>query len=144
MPPISDAQKAKLRAAQLRYIASDPRWASHREKLAKAKQEPQTRERLSKAQLAYMATDPRWPDHRARCQEAALEVTRITLLPQEIDAVMKMRSKGRNFEYIAEELCVSDKIIRRELKALGISTSRVPPRPKAKCGKGHWRSFDNP
>jgi hypothetical protein len=74
--------------------------------------------------------------------EAAIETTRLTLMPEEIEKVFELRRKGRNFEYIGEELCVSDKIIRRELRALDIPTSRVKPRPKAKRGKGHWRSFD--
>jgi hypothetical protein len=38
MPPISDAQKAKLSKAQLAYIATDERWADHRRKLAAAQE----------------------------------------------------------------------------------------------------------
>jgi hypothetical protein len=34
--PMSEAQRTKLREAQLRYIANDPRWPAHREKLAQA------------------------------------------------------------------------------------------------------------
>jgi hypothetical protein len=34
--PMSEAQRIKLREAQLRYIANDPRWPAHREKLAQA------------------------------------------------------------------------------------------------------------
>lgn len=142
-PPTSDAQKEKLRAAQLRYIAEDPRWAAHRKKLSEAQQKPDQRERLSTAQLAYMAHDQRWPTHRERMMQAALEATRLTLMPEEIQQVVELRAKGRNFEYIGEELCVSEKVIRRELRARDIPTGRLPPRPKAKRGKGHWRSFDD-
>ena len=69
--------------------------------------------------------------------------TRLTLLPEEIEQVIALRKKGRNFEYIAEVLCVSDKVIRRELRARDIPTGRLPPLPKAKRGKGYWRSFDD-
>ena len=142
-PPTSDAQKEKLRAAQLRYIAQDPRWAAHRAKLVEATQRQEHKDKLSAAQISYMQNDPRWPVHRARCQEAALEATKLTLLPEEIDKILELRAKGRHFEYIAEELCVSDKIIRRELRARDIPTGRLPSRPKAKRGKGYWRCFDD-
>jgi hypothetical protein len=35
-PPISEAQRQKLSAAQKAYVAADPRWAAHRRKLADA------------------------------------------------------------------------------------------------------------
>ena len=73
-----------------------------------------------------------------------MEVSRLTLLPEEIEKISALRRKGRNFEYIGEELCVSDRVIRRELRARDIPTGRLPPRPKAKRGKGPWRSFDDP
>jgi hypothetical protein len=140
---MSEAQKDLLRQAQLRYIAEDPRWAAHRAKLAQAQRVPEQKARLSAAQLSYMAKDPRWPDHRARMQAAALEVTKLTVLPEEIDQAVELRSKGRNFEYIGEVLCGSDKLIRRELKARGISTGKVKADRRAKpSGQGHWRSFD--
>jgi hypothetical protein len=37
-PPTSEAQRLKLRAAQLNYVANDPRWAEHRRKLAAAQE----------------------------------------------------------------------------------------------------------
>ena len=141
-PPTSEAQKEKLRQAQLRYINEDPRWAAHREKLSQAQRDPDQKVLHSSAQLAYMTHDARWPDHKARLAAAALEATRLTLSQEEIDKVIELRTKGRNFEYIGEELCVSEKIIRRELRARDIPTGRLPPRPKAKRGKGRWRSFD--
>jgi hypothetical protein len=141
--PTSEAQKEKLRQAQLNYIQHDPRWAIHRKKLAAAQQKPDQRERLSTAQLAYMSNDPRWPDHRARMMKAAIETTRITLFPEEIETVVALREKGRNFEYVAEQICVSENVLRRELRALDIPTGRVKPRPKVQRGKGHWRCFDS-
>ena len=141
---MSGEQKLKLREAQLRYIAQDPRWESHRAKLSEAQKKPEQRQRLSAAQLAYMAQDPRWPDHEARLRQAAVEVSRLTLLPEEIEKISALRRKGRNFEYISEILCVIGKVIRRELRARDIPTGRLPARPKAKRGKGHWRSFDDP
>jgi hypothetical protein len=35
-PPISEAQRQKISAAQKAYVATDPRWAAHRQKLADA------------------------------------------------------------------------------------------------------------
>jgi hypothetical protein len=140
-PPISDAQKDKLRAAQLAYVANDPRWTAHRQKLADAQRRPEQRLRLSEAMQAYIDNDPRWPGHRARMMEAALEATRLTLLPQEIAQIAELRRKGRTFEYLSEEFCVSEKVIRRELEAIGFSTARIPKRRAQKC-QGFWRSFD--
>jgi hypothetical protein len=140
-PPTSEAQRAKLRAAQLNYIANDQRWAEHRRKLAEAQQKPAQRERLSAAMKAYIDNDPRWPDHRTRMMEAATATVRLTLLPEEIEQIIELRNKGRTFEYLGEEFCVSDKIIRRELQAIGVSTSRIPKR-KAVRSQGYWRSFD--
>jgi hypothetical protein len=142
-PPPSEAQKELLRRAQLHYIGSDPRWAAHRAKLSEAQKKPEQRQRLSTAQLTYMAQDPRWPAHEVRFRQAAKEVTRLTLSQEEIDQIAALRAKGRNFEYIAEVLCVSDKVIRRELRARDIRTGRLPPKRKAKRGKGYWRSFDD-
>jgi hypothetical protein len=141
-PPMSEAQRQKLSRAQKAYIENDPRWEAHRAKLAEAQQKPDQRNRLSAAMLAYMASDARWPDHEARLRQAAVEATRLTLLPEELEIVIELRAKGRNFEYVAEQICVSDNVLRRELRALGIPTGRVHPRPKAKRGKGHWRCFD--
>lgn len=140
-PPISDEQKRKLSAAQKAYVANDPRWATHRQKLADAQRRPEQRARLSQAMQDYIDTDPRWPDHRARMMEAALEATRLTLIPQEIEQITELRRKGRTFEYLSEEFCVSEKVIRRELEAVGFSTARVPKR-RAQRSQGYWRSFD--
>jgi hypothetical protein len=140
---MSQQQREKLRQAQLRYTAQDPRWDQHRAKLADAQRKPEQRAKLSASQLAYMATE-KWPEHESRWRAAAVVVTKLTLLPEEIKKAVELRRKGRTFEYIGEELCVSDRIIRREFRALDLPTGRVPRRPKAKRGKGHWRSFDPP
>ena len=141
---MSEDQRRKLSAAQKAYVENDPRWEAHRAKLAQAQQNPDQKTRLSAAQINYMQNDPRWPTHREKMMKAAVEATRLTLLPEEIEKVVELRRKGRNFEYIGEELCVGDRIIRRELKALDIPTGRVRPRAKAKRGQGHWRCFDHP
>lgn len=140
-PPTSEAQRAKLSAAQLNYIANDPRWTEHRQKLAEAQRRPEQREKLSAAMQNYIDTDPRWPDHRARMMDAAAEATKLTLLPEELAAVVELRTKGRNFEYIAEEIGIGDKVLRRELRAQGFSTGRVKRR-RAVQNTGFWRSFD--
>jgi hypothetical protein len=128
MPRISEEQRAKLSAAQLAYIANDPRWAEHRRKLADAQRRPEQRTRLSHTTKRYIDTDPRWPGHRARMMDAALQATKLTLLPAELALIIELRRKGRTFEYLAEEFCVSEKVIRREFKNAGIPTSRVPRR----------------
>ena len=140
-PPTSEAQKEKLRAAQLSYISNDARWPAHKRKLADAQRKPEQRERLSIVMKAYVDNDPRWPEQRARMMGAAVEATRLTLLPEELVLIVELRRKGRTFEYLSEEFCVSEKIIRRELQAQGISTARVKRR-RAKVGVGYWRCFD--
>jgi hypothetical protein len=90
-----------------------------------------------------MATE-KWPEHESRWRTAAVAVTKLTLLPEEIKKAIELRRKGRTFEYIGEELCVSDKIIRREFRARDLPAGRVARRSKSKRGKGHWRSFDSP
>jgi hypothetical protein len=139
---MSDEQRELLRQRQLDYVANDPRWAAHRAKLAEAPRRPETREKLAAAMLNYMANDPRWPEHRERMLQAGFTTNRFTLAAEEVSQVVKLRAKGRNFEYIAEELCVSDKVIRREMRALGIDTRSARPAKRVKPGKGHWRSFD--
>jgi hypothetical protein len=104
---MSEAQRIKLREAQLRYIAQDPRWAAHKKKLADA-------------QLAR----------------------KFTLAEEEVSQIVAMRRKGRRFDYIAEELCVSRDVISRELRQLGVDTSPLRSGKRAKRGKGQWRSFE--
>ena len=140
-PPTSAAQKEKLSKAQLAYIANDERWTEHRRKLSEAQRKPQQRTKLSVAMKAYIETDPRWPDHRARMMDAAVEATRLTLLPEEVERIVELRRRGRTFEYLSEEFCVSEKIIRRELQANGYSTERITRRRACRNG-GFWRSFD--
>jgi hypothetical protein len=101
------------------------------------------RAKLSAAQFAYMASDPRWLEHRRKLA-AAQEARRMTLLPNEVEAIVKMRAKGRTFSYISEEIGVSWEVIRRELHGLGISTSPVKSERRARRGKGFWRCFDEP
>jgi hypothetical protein len=107
--PTSDAQKIKLRDAQLRYISQDPRWPEHRKKLADA-------------QLRR----------------------KFTLADEEVNQVVRLRRKGRTFDYIAEELAVCKEVLTRELRELGVDTKPVRAHRRAKRGKGQWRSFDPP
>jgi hypothetical protein len=106
-PAISEEQRRKLSAAQKAYVASDPRWAEHRRKLANAQ-----------------------------------TARRMTLTPEELAAVLEMRSKGRTFSYIQEEIGVCHDVIRRELAERGYSTAPVKSDRLAKRGAGFWRSFD--
>ena len=97
--------------------------------------------KLSIAQRAYVANDPRWPVHRRKLA-AAQEAKRMTLFDNEVAAIVAMRKKGRNFEYIAGEIGVCREVLSRELKALGISTAPVRADRRARRGRGFWRCFD--
>ena len=84
------------------------------------------RAKLSAAQLAYVANDPRWPEHRRKLA-AAQEAKRMTLMENEVAAIVQMRKESRNFSYIADKIGVCREVIGRELNALGISTPPVKP-----------------
>jgi hypothetical protein len=122
---MSEEQKEKLRAAQKNYIESDPRWAEHRAK-------------LSKAMTDYTSNDPRFPEH---CREAR-ERQRWKLFQEEVVVAKEMLGRGRNLGYVSETLCVSEDVLRRELKANGIEPRPARPAKRVKRGKGPWRSFD--
>ena len=79
------------------------------------------RAKLSIAQRAYVANDPRWEEHRRKLA-AAQEARRMTLMENELAVVVDLRSKGRTFSYIAEEIGVCHDVIRREFTAHGYST----------------------
>jgi hypothetical protein len=53
--------------------------------------------------------------------------------------VVRMRSKGRRFSYIQEEIGVCHDVIRRER---GYCTAPVKPEKRANRGSGFLRSFD--
>jgi hypothetical protein len=99
------------------------------------------RQKLSAAQKAYVTTDPRWAEHRQKLADAQI-ARRMTLTPEEVELVLKMRSKGRTFSYIQEEIGVCHDVIRRELAERGYSTAPVRSERRAKRGTGFWRSFD--
>jgi hypothetical protein len=99
------------------------------------------RRKLSAAQRAYVASDPRWVEYRQKLAAAQI-ARRMTLSPAELEAVVEMRSKGRTFSYIQEEIGVCHDVIRRELTERGYSTKPVQPERRAKRGTGFWRSFD--
>jgi len=101
------------------------------------------RAKLSAAQLAYIANDPRWAAHRQKLADAQI-ARRMTLFPNEIEAIVTMRVKGRTFSYIAEEIGIDRGVLRRELQANGIPTAPVRSARRARRGKGFWRSFDEP
>lgn len=66
----------------------------------------------------------------------------MTLTPEELEAVLAMRAKGRTFSYIQEEIGVCHDVIRRELAERGYSTAPIKPERRAKRATGFWRSFD--
>ena len=99
------------------------------------------RRKLSAAQKAYVAFDPRWAEHRKKLADAQI-ARRMTLAPNELEAVLTMRAKGRTFSYIQEEIGVCHDVIRRELAERGYSTAPVKAERRAKRGAGFWRSFD--
>ena len=67
----------------------------------------------------------------------------MTLFDNEVAAILAMHKQGRILSYIAEEIGVCREVIRRELRARGITLTRIRKR-KAVRGKGFWRSFDEP
>lgn len=124
-PAMSDAQKKLLSRRQKEYIANDPRWNEHRAK-------------LSKAMTEYTSSDPRFPEH---CREFS-ERKRFKLFDEEISAAKELLGRGRNLEYVSETLCMSEDILRRELRSLGIDPKPASPKKRAKRGRGPWRSFE--
>jgi hypothetical protein len=109
--------------------------------LKRPKMSLEQRIKLSAAQRAYVAHDPRWPAHRRKLA-ATQEAKRMTLLDNEVAAIVALRHKGRTFSYIAEEIGVCRDVIGRELRTRGIDTSPVKPDRRARRGLGFWRCFD--
>jgi hypothetical protein len=99
------------------------------------------RHKLSEAQKAYVTTDPRWAEHRQKLADAQI-ARRMTLTPEEFEMVLAMRSKGRTFSYIQEEIGVCHDVIRRELAEQSHSTAPIRKERRARRGRGCWRSFD--
>ena len=161
-PPMSQAQRLKLSAAQKAYVANDPRWPEHRRKLAAAQEAKRmTLMENEVAAIVQMRKEGRnfsyVADEIGVCREvigrelnalgistaAAKPDRRMTLIENEVAAIVAMRKKGRSFEYIAEEIGVCRGVIKRELTALGISTAPVKPDRRARRGHGFWRCFDD-
>jgi hypothetical protein len=161
-PPVSEEQRQKLSAAQKAYVANDPRWPEHRRKLAAAQEAKRMKlmenevaaiieMRENGRNFSYIA------DEIGVCREVigrelnALGIStapvkpdrRMTLMENEVAAIVAMRKKGRSFEYIAEEIGVCRGVIKRELTALGISTAPVKADRRARRGRGFWRCFDD-
>ena len=160
--PMSAEQRAKLSAAQLAYVANDPRWPEHRGKLAAAQEAKRmTLMENEIAAIIQMREEGRnflyIADEIGICREVigrelnALGIStapvkpdrRMTLMENEVAAIVAMRKKGRSFEYIAEEIGVCRGVIKRELTTLGISTAPVKPDRRARRGRGFWRCFDD-
>jgi hypothetical protein len=99
------------------------------------------RRKLCEAQKAYVETDPRWAAHRQKLADAQI-ARRMTLSPEEVAMILKMRARGRTFSYIQEEIGVCHDVIRRELTARGHPTARVSAKRRARRGSGFWRCFD--
>lgn len=83
-----------------------------------------------------MLYDPRWPSHRGRMGANAIDVTKFTVFPDEIEKVVGLRKKGRTFDYLAEELCLSAKVLRRELRATGSTPGRSGQSAARSVGSG--------
>ena len=66
----------------------------------------------------------------------------MTLMDNEVAAILEMRRKGRTFTYIAEEIGVCRDVIGRELTALGIATARAKIDRRARRSRDFWRCFD--
>ena len=160
--PVSEEQRQKISATQKAYVANDPRWAEHRRKLAAAQEAKRmTLMENEVAAIIEMREKGRNFSYIAEkigvCRDVigrelnALGIStapvkpdrRMTLMENEVAAIVAMRKKGRSFEYIAEEIGVCRGVIKRELTALGISTAPVKADRRARRGRGFWRSFDD-
>jgi hypothetical protein len=161
-PPVSEEQRQKLSAAQKAYVANDPRWPEHRRRLAAAQEAKRmTLMENEVAAIVQMRKEGRNFSYVAEeigvCRDVigrelnALGIStasvkpdrRMTLMENEVAAIVAMRKKGRSFEYIAEEIGVCRGVIKRELTALGISTAPIKADRRARRGRGFWRSFDD-
>jgi len=135
--PMSAEKRAKLSATQKAYIASDPRWPAHRQKLVDmAKRRTLLPHEIAAFQamqrqgwtFKHIARQIRINDGVLRRELRAKDVPttpggrRMTLLPGEVTAILAMRKKGRTFSYIAEEIGIHDRVLRREFRANGFST----------------------
>ena len=156
--PMSAEQRAKLSAAQKGYIASDPRWPAHRQKLVDMAKRRTLLPHEIAAFLAmqrqgwtfkHIAQQIRINDSVLRRELRAKGVPttpgekRMTLLPSEVTVILAMRKKGRTFSYIAEEIGIHDRVLRREFRANGFSTARIRPDSRAKPG-GLGDHFSSP
>lgn len=83
------------------------------------------RAKLSATQRAYVANDPRWEAHRRKLA-AANEANRRILAPDEVQIIVGLRQDGYSYSLIADKIGICEDVIVRELKALNISTARVP------------------
>ena len=92
------------------------------------------RAKLAEAQRAYMANDPRWQEHRRKLA-AANEAHRRTLSPEEVQTIVGLRQQGYSYKRIADQVGIGKDAIRREMKALDISTARVPATTKPRARK---------
>ena len=114
---------------------------AHVKPIRRAPASIEQRVRLSAAQKAYVANDRRWAEHRRKLA-AAQEAKRMTLMENELALIVELRRKGRTFSYIAEEIGVCHDVVRRELRAIGITTARVKADRRVRRTGGFWRSFD--
>ena len=159
---LPEAQRLKLSIANKAYMANDPRWPAHRQKLTAAQiarrftlSDEEIRQVIAMRErglnLAYIQ------DKLCVCYKVIIRelkarglspkrwhANRLALCEEEIKQVVALRKSGRTFDYIAEEVCVCRAVIRRELKARGIPTAHIR-RLRAKRGKGFWALFgDDP
>jgi hypothetical protein len=80
------------------------------------------------------------PPHTARAP-----LGRMSLLDAEVEQIQTMLKQGRYMAYIAEEICVCEKVIRRELRARGIPTRPERRRCVKKSISGWWGTLgDDP
>lgn len=157
---ISADQRIKLSAAQLAYVANDPRWIEHRRKLAAAQEARRMTlfpnevtailDMRKKGRTFSFISEEIGVCREVIARELAaagipthrLKARRMTLLPNEVTAILDMRKKGRTFSFIAEEIGVCRTVIARELAAAGVPTERLKADRRACRAKGFWRSFD--
>ncbi len=102
----------------------------------------EARQRSSEQLTARHANNPAFKQKILDAFIARNRARRLTLFPNEVDIVKRLRADGRSISYIAEEIGIGYAILSREMRAAGLDTAPLKRTRRALRGKGYWRSFD--
>jgi len=127
---MSDDQKRKPLSRATAYISATLD-GQHTGKSCRMHQRtPQQRARLSEANAKLYQRRPQMARPSGSYDDRSAGSDRLTLHTARNPAKSSnYAAKAEPFEYLSEEFCISEKVIRRELEAVGFSTARIPKRP---------------